>query len=53
MDLVEAFTFRAALKPPLAIGAGPIGTRMVYEVTGGEGRLLPALGVEYRVWRPV
>jgi hypothetical protein len=36
MDLVEEFTFNAALKPPLPIGAGPIGTRMYYEVTAGE-----------------
>lgn len=36
MDLVPEFTFRATLKPPLAIGAGPIGTRMYYEVSGGE-----------------
>jgi hypothetical protein len=36
MDLVHEFTFRATLKPPLAIGAGPIGTRMYYELSGGE-----------------
>lgn len=36
MDLVHEFTFRASLKPPLAIGAGPIGARMYYELSGGE-----------------
>lgn len=29
-------TFRATLKPPLAIGAGPIGARMYFELSGGE-----------------
>jgi hypothetical protein len=38
MKLVEEFTFSATLKPPLPIGAGPIGTRMYYEVSGGEIR---------------
>ena len=37
MDLVHEFTFRATLKPPLPIGAGPVGTRMYYELSGGEG----------------
>jgi hypothetical protein len=36
MKLVHEFTFNATLKPPLAIGPGPIGTRMYYEVTGGK-----------------
>lgn len=36
MELVHEFSFTATLKPPLAIGAGPIGTRMYYEVDGGE-----------------
>jgi len=47
MHLVHEFTFTATLKPPLPIGPGPIGTRMYYEVMGGEiigewlrGRLL-------------
>ena len=35
MDLVHEFTFRATLRPPLPIGAGPIGTRMYYELNGG------------------
>ena len=36
MDLVHEFTIRATLKPPLSIGAGPVGTRMYYELNGGE-----------------
>jgi hypothetical protein len=36
MNLVQEFTFNATLKPPLMIGPGPIGTRMYYEVVGGE-----------------
>ncbi len=35
MDLIEEFTCSAILKPPLEIGAGPIGTRMYFEVSGG------------------
>ena len=35
MKLVQEFGLAATLKPPLAIGAGPIGTRMYYEVSGG------------------
>ncbi|NNL66558.1 MAG: DUF3237 domain-containing protein [Myxococcales bacterium] len=47
MDFVHEFTFNATLKPPVPVGAGPTGTRMVYEVVAGEitgerlrGRLL-------------
>ena len=36
MNLVHEFTFHALLKPPVPIGPGPIGTRMYYEVAGGE-----------------
>ena len=36
MNLVQEFDFTAKLKPPLPIGAGPTGTRMYYEVEGGE-----------------
>jgi hypothetical protein len=36
MNLVEEFTFKAELKQPLPVGVGPIGTRMYYDVTGGE-----------------
>ena len=36
MKLVEEFVARAHLKQPLQIGNGPIGTRMYYDVAGGE-----------------
>ena len=36
MDLVHEFNLKATLKPPVPIGAGPIGTRMYYEVIDGE-----------------
>ena len=36
MNLVQEFTLTAALKPPLPIGDGPIGTRVYYEAAGGE-----------------
>jgi hypothetical protein len=36
MQFVHEFTFSARLNPPLPIGPGPIGTRMYYEVAGGE-----------------
>ncbi len=36
MQLVQECSFTATLKPPVPIGAGPIGTRMYYEVSGGE-----------------
>lgn len=36
MNFVHEFTMSAMLKPPLPIGAGPIGTRMFYEVIGGD-----------------
>ncbi len=36
MELIQECSFTAMLKPPLAIGAGPIGTRMYYEVIDGE-----------------
>jgi hypothetical protein len=38
MKLEHEFTFSALLKPPLPIGAGPIGTRVYYEVASGEIR---------------
>jgi hypothetical protein len=38
MQLVHEFTFNATLEAPLPIGAGPIGTRMYYEVKEGEIR---------------
>ena len=36
MKLVQECSFTAMLKPPLPIGAGPIGTRMYYEVAAGR-----------------
>lgn len=36
MKLVQECSFTATLKPPVPVGAGPIGTRMVYEISGGE-----------------
>ncbi|MEL6387339.1 MAG: DUF3237 domain-containing protein [Pseudomonadota bacterium] len=36
MELVHECTFNATLSPPVPVGAGPIGTRMIYTVTGGE-----------------
>ena len=36
MNLVQECSFEAMLKPPVPIGAGPIGTRMYYDVSGGK-----------------
>ena len=36
MNLVQECSFKAMLKPPVPIGAGPIGTRMYYDVSSGE-----------------
>ena len=36
MNLEYEFTFNAMIKDPLQIGAGPYGTRLVFEVTGGS-----------------
>ena len=36
MNLEYEFRYQARLKPPVAIGAGPYGTRMFFEVIGGE-----------------
>ena len=36
MELIQECSFTATLKQPLAIGAGPIGTRVYYEISGGE-----------------
>jgi len=38
MKLVHEFTISALLKQPLPIGPGPIGTRMYYEIIGGDLR---------------
>jgi hypothetical protein len=35
-QLVEEFTIRADLKPPVDAGAGPFGHRMIFEVSGGR-----------------
>jgi len=42
MNLEHEFTYRAALKPPLAVGPGPYGTRLFFEVIDGtfEGKRL-------------
>jgi hypothetical protein len=34
-DLVWECTYQAQIKPPLDVGAGPMGHRMIFEVTGG------------------
>jgi len=36
MKLIQEFTFDVILAPPLPVGAVPTGTRMAYQVTGGE-----------------
>jgi hypothetical protein len=36
MDLVEEFTFTARLAPSVPVGPGPLGTRRIREVLGGE-----------------
>ena len=42
MNLEYEFSYRASLKPALAVGPGPYGTRLVVEVIGGsfEGKRL-------------
>ena len=35
MKLIQEFTFNATLAAPMPVGSVPIGTRMVYPVTGG------------------
>jgi hypothetical protein len=36
MNLAQEFAVKATLRQPLPIGTGPIGTRMYYDVAGGE-----------------
>lgn len=36
MNLEYELTYNATLKDPVPVGAGPYGTRVVYEVTGGS-----------------
>jgi hypothetical protein len=50
-DLVHEFTYRAQIKAPVDIGAGPFGHRLIFEVTEGEvvgerlnGTILPGGG---------
>lgn len=50
-ELVYEFTYRAQIDPPLDVGVGPAGHRMVFAVTGGEvegerlsGTILPGGG---------
>jgi hypothetical protein len=35
-ELVFEASYRAQIKPPLDVGAGPFGQRMIFEVTGGD-----------------
>src|SRR5215210_6899771 len=35
-DLVYECTYRAQIQPPVDVGVGPLGHRMIFEVTGGE-----------------
>jgi hypothetical protein len=35
-ELVHEATYRAQIKAPLDVGAGPFGHRMIFEVTGGD-----------------
>jgi hypothetical protein len=36
LELKQEFSFWVSLKPPLDFGAGPLGSRIYFEVTGGE-----------------
>jgi len=51
MKLEHLVTYRADLKPPVAVGKGPLGTRTIFDVTGGtaegprlRGKLLASGG---------
>lgn len=51
MKLEPLMTYRATLKQPVEVGAGPLGARAIYDVTGGEfegprlrGKILPSGG---------
>jgi hypothetical protein len=53
MELVEEFTFTARLAPSVPVGAGPLGTRRIREVLGGEvsgGRLRGTVGTGGGDW---
>jgi hypothetical protein len=50
-ELVYEFTYRAQIDPPVDVGPGPLGHRMVFAVTGGQvegerlsGTILPGGG---------
>ncbi len=50
-ELVYEFTYRAQMKPPVDVGPGPFGHRMIFEVTDGvvegerlSGTILPGGG---------
>lgn len=36
MELEHEMTYQAMLNPPMAVGAGPLGTRMIFDVTSGR-----------------
>jgi Protein of unknown function (DUF3237) len=36
IELEHVFDYHVTLKPPVAVGKGPYGTRVFFEVTGGE-----------------
>ena len=44
-ELVHEFTYRAQIKPPVDVGPGPAGHRMIFEVTEGvvEGERLSGI----------
>jgi hypothetical protein len=51
MKMVPLVNYRATLAEPIEVGAGPFGTRRIFDVTGGSfegprmrGRLLPSGG---------
>jgi len=51
VKLEPLMTYRATLKAPAQVGAGPRGTRAIYDITGGEfegdrlrGKILPSGG---------
>lgn len=51
MKLEHIMTYHADLKPPQEVGPGPIGTRRIFDVTGGtfegpklRGKILPSGG---------
>ena len=58
MKLELLYEMHADLKPPVVVGPGPYGTRMIFDVTGGSfagprlrGRVLPS-GADWLLVRP-